>query len=129
MRAVDTNVLVRVLFNDHPRQSAAAEAFIAAGAWISLVVIAETVWVLETSCGFDRDRLAAAIELLLDHESLSFQDEDVVVAALRDYRARGGVSFSDCLILESARKAGHVPLGTFDRDLARLDGTEQLRAG
>ena len=128
MRAVDTNVLVRLLFNDHPRQSVAAEAFVAGGAWISLVVIVETVWVLETSCGFEREQLAAAVELLLGHRSLSFQDEDVIAAALQSFRTRGGVSFSDCLILECARKAGHVPLGTFDRDLARLSDTELLRA-
>jgi predicted nucleic acid-binding protein len=36
------------------------------------------------------------------------------------------LGFSDCLVLESARKAGHLPLGTFDRDLAKLDGAERL---
>jgi hypothetical protein len=29
-------------------------------------------------------------------------------------------------MLEVARKAGHVPLGTFDRDLGKLDGAERL---
>jgi predicted nucleic acid-binding protein len=36
------------------------------------------------------------------------------------------VSFSDCLVLEVARKVGHLPLGTFDRDLAKLDGAQRL---
>jgi predicted nucleic acid-binding protein len=36
------------------------------------------------------------------------------------------VSFTDCLVLEVARKAGHLPLGTFDRDLAKLDGAHRL---
>jgi hypothetical protein len=36
------------------------------------------------------------------------------------------VSFSDNLIVEIARKNGHVPLGTFDRDLAKLEGTQRL---
>jgi predicted nucleic acid-binding protein len=34
--------------------------------------------------------------------------------------------FSDCLLLEMARKSGHVPLGTFDRDLGRLPGAERI---
>jgi predicted nucleic acid-binding protein len=36
------------------------------------------------------------------------------------------LGFSDCLILEAARKAGHLPVGTFDRDLSKLDGAERL---
>ena len=77
---------------------------------------------------YDRTRahLAEAIDLLLDHEHLTVQDRDVVAAALRVFRAQRRVRFSDCLILEVARKAGHVPLATFDRDLARVDGTERL---
>jgi len=35
-------------------------------------------------------------------------------------------SFSDCLLLELARKAGHLPLGTFDRDLSKLAGARKL---
>jgi predicted nucleic acid-binding protein len=37
------------------------------------------------------------------------------------------LGFSDCLVLETARKAGHLPLGTFDRDLAKLDGAVRLQ--
>ena len=37
------------------------------------------------------------------------------------------LGFSDCLVLETARKAGHLPLGTFDRNLARLDGAQRLK--
>ncbi len=36
------------------------------------------------------------------------------------------VGFSDWLVLEVARKAGHLPLGTFDRELGRLDGAQKL---
>jgi predicted nucleic acid-binding protein len=49
-----------------------------------------------------------------------------VAAALEQYRKRPALEFSDCLILETARKAGHLPLGTFDRNLAKLDGAEGL---
>jgi predicted nucleic-acid-binding protein len=104
----------------------AAESFVSRGAWVSQIVLVEALWVLESVYGLDVRAEAAALEMLLNHRDLTVQDSDVVRAALDRFRARPGVSFSDCLVLEGARKAGHLPLGTFDRGLARLDGTERL---
>jgi predicted nucleic acid-binding protein len=66
------------------------------------------------------------LELLLIHESLVLQDADVVSAALALFRAKPALGFSDCLVLEIARKAGHLPLATFDKALAKLAGTQKL---
>jgi predicted nucleic-acid-binding protein len=126
MRAVDTNVLVRLTTRDDPKQVAAAEAFVAEGAWVSHVVLAEFVWVLVSVYRLSAPAIASAIEILLSHESLSLQDSEVVRGALEHYRGKRSLSFSDCLVLEAARKAGHLPLGTFDRDLARLPGAHRL---
>jgi len=70
--------------------------------------------------------VVAAIEILLAHESLAVQDPDIVAIAPEQFRRRPAVSFSDCLLLEIARKAGHLPLGTFDRELAKLPGAQRL---
>jgi predicted nucleic-acid-binding protein len=126
MRAVDTNVLVRLVARDDAGQAAAAERFVARGAWVSHVVLVETMWVLESVYELDRRTQAKAVEMLLNHRDLTVEDADVVVDALARFRAQAGVGFSDCLVLEVARKAGHLPLGTFDRDLAKLDGAERL---
>ena|SRR5260370_30771228 len=126
MRAVDTNVLVRLIVRDDVRQAAVAEEFVEKRAWVSHVALAETTWVLETVYGLSASEIATAIKLLLDHRDLSLQDPDVVRAALEKFRARPSVGFSDCLMLESARRAGHLPLGTFDRDLGKLDGAHKL---
>jgi predicted nucleic-acid-binding protein len=126
MRAVDTNVLVRLVTRDDARQVAAAEAFVSRGAWVSHIVLVEAVWVLESVYKLDTRGQAKAVEMLLNHRDLTVQDSDVVVAALQQFRSRAAVSFADCLVLEAARKVGHIPLGTFDRHLAKLDGTEQL---
>ena len=126
MRAVDTNVLVRLIARDDPRQVAAAEAFLSRGAWVSHVVLVEAMWVLESVYELDARAQARAVEMLLNHRDLTLQDADVVVLALERFGGRSAVSFSDCLVLEVARKAGHLPLGTFDRDLAKLDGAERL---
>ena len=122
MRAVDTNVLLRLLARDDVTQVAAAEEFVRPGAWVSHVVLIETTWVMTSVYGVKPEQLAAGVKMLLDHENLVVQEPDVVVAALAQYRKRPVVGFSDCLILELARKAGHLPLGTFDKVLGkRLD--------
>ena len=126
MRAVDTNVLVRLVTRDDPKQVAAAEAFVARGAWVSHLVLVEAVWVLVSVFELEAPAVATAIDMLMNHRDLTLQDAEVVAGALEQYRARPAVGFSDCLVLEVARKAGHLPLGTFDRDLAKLDGGHRL---
>jgi predicted nucleic-acid-binding protein len=126
MRAADTNVLVRLITGDDEKQAAVAESFVNRGVWVSHVVLAETTWVLRRVFGLDNTRIAEAVEMLLNHEAVSLQDVDVVTAALDLYRGRPSLGFSDCLVLDIARKAGPLPLGTFDRNLSKLDGTERL---
>ena len=123
MRAVDTNVLVRLLMRDDPRQAAAAERFVSGGAWLSHLVLAELLWVLDSTYGLKAAQLCLAVDMLLEHEHITIQDADVVETALEMFRSRSA-DFSDCLILATARKAGHLPLGTFDRGLSKLEGAE-----
>ena len=126
MRAVDTNVLVRLVTRDNENQVRAAESFIGTGAWVSQLVLAETTWVLAAVYELGHAEIATAIEMLLNHRDLTVQDSDTVGAALDRYRNRPALGFADCLILEIARKAGHLPLGTFDRNLNKLAGAEKL---
>jgi len=126
MHAVDTNVLVRLATRDDAKQLAAAEAFVAKGAWVSQIVLAETTWVLSAVYELSPRAISTAIEMFLNHEQLSLQDPETVAAALEHYRRKPSLGFSDCLVLEVARRAGHLPLGTFDRDLSKLDGARRL---
>jgi predicted nucleic-acid-binding protein len=126
MRAVDTNVLVRLITRDDPRQTAAAESFIAKGAWVSPLALAEAMWVLGSVYELSPRDQAKAIEMLLNHRDLVLHDREVVAAALGLFRERPVLGFSDCLMVELARKAGHLPLGTFDRNLAKVEGTQRL---
>jgi predicted nucleic-acid-binding protein len=127
MRAVDTNVLVRLVTRDDVAQVAAAEAFVAKGAWVSQLVLLEAVWVLGSVYELDAGRLATAVAMLLEHKDLTIEAADSVRDALLQYRKKPSVSFSDCLVLEAARRAGHLPLGTFDRGLAKLQGAQRLQ--
>ncbi len=128
MLAIDTNVLVRLLARDDAKQAAAADKFIAKGAWVSHLVLAETLWVL----GAVYERTAAQqitiLEMLLGHESLVLQDADTVTAALAHFQRKPALGFSDCLVLEIAKKAGHTPLGTFDKALAKLPSAHSLKS-
>ena len=126
MVSVDTNILIRIITRDDEEQAHRAEAFIKRGAWISLLVLAETVWVLARGYGRTTRQLIEMIEILLAHENLSLEEAKVVEDALTAFKKRPVVGFSDHLFLEIARKAGHTPLGTFDLNLAKLDGVEKI---
>ena len=126
MRAVDTNVLVRLVSGDDAGQVAAAEGYVASSAWVSHVVLVECVWVLKSVYSVPHPQLVAAVEILLDHEALVLQEPDVVAAALAIFRDHPKVAFSDCMVLEITRKAGHIPLGTFDRVLSKQAGAEPI---
>lgn len=126
MRAVDTNALVRLVTRDDTKQVVAAEAFIALGAWVSHLALAEATWVLASVYERSAESIALAIEMLLNHQHLTVQDAEVVTAAVGQFRRRPAVGFSDCLMVEVARKAGHGPLGTFDRELGKIDGAHRL---
>jgi predicted nucleic-acid-binding protein len=126
MRAVDMNVLVRLVTRDDAKQVAAADAFIEGGAWVSHLVLMEASWVLATVYEVAAPGLMIAIDMLLNHKHLTVQDSDVVALALQQFQAKPALGFSDCLVLEVARKAGHLPLGTFDRTLGKLEGAARI---
>ena len=86
MRAVDTNVLVRLVTRDDVKQVAVAEAFVGNGAWVPHLAIAEATWVLASVYYRDPEAVATAVEMLLSHEHLTVQDAEVVAAAVIQFR-------------------------------------------
>ena len=81
MRAVDTNVLIRLITRDDARQTASAESFIAKGAWVSPLALAEAMWVLDSVYELSSSGQAKAIEMLLNHRELVLHERDTVAAA------------------------------------------------
>ena len=106
MRAVDTNVLVRLITRDDAKQVAAAEAFVARGAWVPHLAVADATWVLASVYDRDAEAIATAVEMLLSHEHLAVQDAAVVAAAVVQFRRRPRVGFSDCLMWKLLGKQG-----------------------
>lgn len=125
MIGIDTNVIVRLIVADDPRQADAAERFIRnhcsaeAPGRISHTCLVELVWVLEDAYGYDRRAIASAIEGLLSTAQLGVPDAPLVNRALAHYRA-GRADFADCMIgLENAA-SGCEYTATFDRRASRL---------
>jgi predicted nucleic acid-binding protein len=126
VKAIDAGVLLRLATRDDPREVAAAEAFIAGGAWVSHLVLAEAVAALAGAYSLAPAQIADAVGILLEHERLSLQEPDVVAAALGLFRENPEVSYGDCLVVEVARKAGHLPVGTLDSRVGALGGGSTL---
>jgi predicted nucleic-acid-binding protein len=121
VRAVDTNILVRLLEQDDPIQTSAVNAYQKDGGplWVSHIVLVETVWVLTSVYHRSRRELAGMLGALLGNEDIHLQEEAVVAAAVAAFRA-SKADFSDCMVLAVARSFGHLPLATFDKQLAKL---------
>ena len=126
MKAIDTNVLVRLITRDDAAQVKKAEAFVKSGAWVSLLVLIECVWVLEAAYKLKKAQIVTVLEMLFNHAELILQDAHIVEEALNAFKQTKKVDFSDHLILSVAAKAGHKPLGSFDKALTKLKGVEQL---
>jgi len=127
VEAFDTNVIVRLCVRDDEDQYRRAElvfrrATDGAGAWLSSVVLAEVAWVLRVAYKFDRATTAVTIRGLLDIDGVHVENEAATRAALDAFEA-GSADFPDYLIPESARRAGAIPLHTFDERLSRSDDT------
>lgn len=130
MIALDTNVLVRFLVNDEPRQSAAARALLAEltadrPGFVCREVAVELSWVLDRAYGFSRERIATVLEELVGTEALQFEAADDVIRSADGYR-RGGAGFSDQMIAAAARRSGADALYTFNRQAAQLRGAALL---
>ena len=131
MIALDTNVVVRYLAQDEPRQSAAAtrlmEKILTAEnpGFISLVTLCEVAWVLGECYGADRERTRAVVEGLLGTRQLEVESPELVWKALRAWQGTNA-DFSDALIGQVALAHGASKVVTFDKSAARLPSFELL---
>jgi predicted nucleic-acid-binding protein len=125
MLGIDTNVLVRYLVRDDEAQFTRARRLIKreAGAgeavFVSLVVLAETEWVLRSRYGAPKGEVLAAISGLLDAMDVRFEDEPAVEEALYLWKD-GPADFADCLIGAHNRRLGCRATATFDSNAVKL---------
>ena len=116
MTAVDTNVLVRLLTADEPKQAAAARALFAKDQiWIAKSVWLETCWVLTSLYEFDESAVCGAFKKLLGLANVQTEDPPAITAALAF--AEKGLEFADALHLNS--RAADSNFATFDQAFAQ----------
>jgi predicted nucleic-acid-binding protein len=122
MIGLDTNIVVRYLTHDDPAQTTAAVSVMDSlssdsPGFLSLIVIAELVWVLETSYRFKKKEVEQVLEALLRSKELVIERAEIVAQALRKFSA-SRADFADCLIERSAHAAECQHTVTFDRNAA-----------
>ena len=127
MRAVDTNILVRYVVNDDPKQAAIVEKF-----WVEceanqetifipVLVLCELTWVLNRLYAQTKPQLIGVLEKLLAVGFFRFEQDSALRQSLEHYR-RGKGAFSDYVIGEISRASGCRDTVTFDRDLRGAPG-------
>ncbi|MFZ3342296.1 MAG: type II toxin-antitoxin system VapC family toxin [Terriglobales bacterium] len=131
MIGLDTNVVVRYLTHDDPAQTAAATKVIESFSqdspgFLSLIVIAELVWVLETSYRFEKNEVERVLDTLLRSKELVIERSEIAAQALRTFSA-SRADFVDCLIERCGHAAECQYTLTFDRSAAGTAGMKLLR--
>ena len=132
MPALDTNVLVRYVVQDDPRQTRIAQRYIERFAnhdtslFLTTSVTLETEWVLRSVYRFSKDSVIEVFVGLLEAREMTFQDEPSFERAVFLYREHN-IDFADCLHLATAHTFDHLPLFTFERKAGRVAGFELLR--
>jgi len=125
MLGIDTNVLVRFLVRDDEAQFERARRLVErnAGAddeaFVSLLVLLETEWVLRSRYDLPKNEIIEAIVALLSTEGISLEDESSIEEAVFHWRD-AGADFADCLIGARNRRLGCRATATFDSKAERL---------
>ena len=130
MIAIDTNVLLRYLVRDDEQQAQIARKLleslsVSRPGYVCREVTLELVWVLKKAYGFSKQQIATALEDLACAKHLVFENVSDVLHTVHVFR-KCGTDFSDLMIVAAAKRAGALPLYTFDRRAARLKGARLL---
>ncbi|MDF2465895.1 MAG: PilT protein domain protein [Ramlibacter sp.] len=131
MPALDTNALVRYLVRDDNAQLAAArrliEECVSQGQtlFVPVTVTLELEWVLRSSFAYGKDEVMHVLASLFSTAELTLESERALEVALQLYRD-GSADFADCLHVALAAQAGELPLWTFDKRAAKVNGAQAI---
>ena len=120
MIALDTNILVRFIVQDDPKQTASAIGLLSSRGetfFVADLVLAELVWLLPSRYGFSRVEVVEVLRAFLSRADFITEDEERVTNAVEAY-AKGG-DFADELIYSQAATHDCVSLASFDEQLVK----------
>ena len=116
MRAIDTNVVVRMLVDDNRRQASAARDLITNHEiFVPITVVLETEWVMRSGYAFAPAEIAAGLRRLGGLPGVTFEQSGEVAQALEWLEQ--GMDFADALHL--TRTTHCDAFVTFDRKFAK----------
>ncbi len=130
MTGLDTNVLARFFAQDDPDQCRRADEFLQSlspenPGFVSLVVLAELVWVLLRRYSATKSQLIQCLNQLLDSPEVVLEGQTAVTQALRRFTG-AKVDFVDCLIERCGYSAGCGETVTFDVNASAAAGMTLL---
>jgi predicted nucleic-acid-binding protein len=124
---VDTNILVRHLAGDPPAMARRATAFLAdrPELYLADLIVAETVYVLESFYKAPRDQIATAMRSLIAMRSMITVDPALLLRAIEVYEV-DRLDFADAYLVASAESTGVGSIASFDKAIDRVDTVTRL---
>ena len=124
---VDTNVLVRHLTGDPPDMAARATAYLGTERELLLtdLVVAETVYVLESFYETPRDQVAQAVRSLVAFASILCVDRALLLRAIEVYET-DRIDFAEAYLVACAETTGVSKVASFDRSIDRINTIERI---
>lgn len=117
---LDTNVIVRHLTDDPPEIAARARAFLASGEQLLLtdVIVAETIYVLESFYEVRREEVALLMRSVVAFPAIDTGDPALLLRALEVYETER-IDFAEAYLVASAEISGSK-IASFDRSIERV---------
>jgi len=118
---VDTNILIRHLTNDPPEMAARATALLADADELLLadLIVAETVYVLESVYNVPPDRVAELMRSIITFPAIHTTDENLLLRSIEVYEIHG-IDYAEAYLVASAERSGVKTIVSFDRTLDRV---------
>ena len=132
MIALDTNIFIRYLTQDHPKQAKILNKLFddaekrKTPLFINLITVCEIVWVLESCYNQSKEMIIETIKIILKTPCLKIDNEEVVTKALSDY-THTNADFSDCLIAKYNQLQDCHYTYTFDKLASKVHGFKVLQ--
>lgn len=124
---IDTNVLIRHLTGDPPAQAKRATSFLAETDQLQLadLIVAETVYVLESVYRVPRDRVASLARSIVTSDRLMVADLPQLLRAIEVYQ-RHRLAFADSYLVACAERSGNGAVVSFDKQISRVGTVERI---
>lgn len=124
---VDTNILVRHLTGDPPAMATRATAYLAEASELFLtdLIVAETVYVLESFYEAPGEQVAAAMRSLVSMRSVVTVDPALLLRSI-EVHENDRLDFAEAYLVACAESTGVGRVASFDRAIDRVDTVDRI---